>query len=140
MNSFDDIFLYLSLGALLGLSLCDRGNTIENMVGGTSNVTSSQLSNRNGKLFLSNANEGGLFAIETSWCSFCRQLKENVTTAGLTKVYYFDATDNDNPKVKATLTQMGVSGFPAVFKIGNNGLLTKYDGTREPADLKNNFS
>jgi thiol:disulfide interchange protein len=83
---------------------------------------------------------GGLLAITASWCGYCTKLKKNVTDAGLKNVFYFDASNSNDPQVENLLQAMNISSFPTVFKIGQDGLLIPYDGSREVVDLKQNFS
>lgn len=136
--------LVIGIAALSYLLFQNNRGVIENMVGGSGPkmVSGSDFTvdKQTGNVYLQNATTGAMFAVFANWCIHCKKLKAAVEQAGLKNVYYFDASDNKNPEVQATLSKLKVNSFPTVFKIGSDGLLMSYEGGRSPQELQQNFS
>lgn len=84
---------------------------------------------------------GALFAITADWCGHCVTLKSDVLKAQKIKPFKFFFFDGgkDDFKTKAKINEIGVSGFPSLFKVHKGGLLTPYNGPRNPMALAATF-
>ena len=74
-----------------------------------------------------------MFAVIADWCHYCKELKKNVTEAQQTARFPFFHMDGDK---NGTFAQtMGVRGYPTIFHVGRDGLLTRYNGGRDKDSL-----
>lgn len=79
---------------------------------------------------------GGIFAITTTWCGYCKKLHEAVKKVtsdynNKYKFFYLDVT-NSTPEVGNLMKLLKVSGYPTIWKILPGGILVRYEGSREP--------
>ena len=82
-------------------------------------------------------NGKSLFAVTTNWCGHCKDLKQlYVPEAQLIEPFKFFYMDGEKSRAHENVSQaLGVQGYPAVYKVGRNGTLTEYNGSRKPAQL-----
>lgn len=83
---------------------------------------------------------GGLFAITSSWCGHCNQLKQTVPKAQKIIPFDFFWLDAEKtPSHEAKARQMDVKGYPTMYYIGRDGVLQEYNGGRSEQDLAQVF-
>ena len=84
---------------------------------------------------------GALFAITSEWCTHCKNLKKNVQEAQLIQPFDFFFLDGDQTDAhRAKTTEMGVQGFPTMYQVGKDGVLTDYNGGRHVEALARTFT
>jgi glutaredoxin len=100
-------------------------------------VEPSQLFTRGGRWYLPSANLNGraLFVIVADFCGHCHKLADTINDIArkfpLT-TYYVENTD---PHADMIMRRMGVTAFPAIFKIRTGGELVPYRGPRDEDGL-----
>ena len=77
----------------------------------------------------------GMIMVGASWCPHCTSLKPTW------KKLYKEAKDHtigsiDAVKNKELVYMLGVSGYPTILIVGNNGKLKEYSGPRTIEELK----
>ena len=78
----------------------------------------------------------GMIMIGANWCGHCQSLKPTWKQLYKeTKGHTIAAIDAE--KDKELVYMLGVSGYPTILIVGNNGKLKEYSGTRMLEDLKN---
>ncbi len=109
----------------------------------TVEVIPNTITTRNGQLALDTglAKPGDMFAVTAEWCGHCTNLKKNVEAAQrLGKFTFFNFTGDASPAHQQAAKQLGVRGFPTVFKVKPYGLLERYEGPRHPEAIASTFS
>lgn len=84
---------------------------------------------------------GGLFAVVAEWCGHCTHLKTAIREAQKINAFSFFYLDGGNVSKshRAKLEEMQIDGFPTVFYVGRDGVLTLYNGKRSPEALAQVF-
>lgn len=82
---------------------------------------------------------GGLFAITADFCSHCQSLKKNVQEAQHRTSFDYFYLDGASQSNKQLLSQMNIEGFPTMYNINRNGILTEYNGGRNVESLAQTF-
>jgi len=83
---------------------------------------------------------GGMLAIGTEWCGYCKQLKNVVKNAQMEKNFDFFWMDGEKtPDHEAKSKQMNIKGYPTIFYINRNGVLHEYNGGRTAEDIAKVF-
>ena len=77
----------------------------------------------------------GMIMIGTNWCGFCQALKPTW------KQLYKDSKEHtigaiDAMKNQELVHMMGITGYPTILIVLNNGKLKEYNGSRTLEDLK----
>ena len=81
---------------------------------------------------------GSMVAVVADWCGHCVALKKSVALAR--QLYPFLAFFVDSEKAGAAkLRELGVDGFPTVFRVMSDGRLQRYEGSRAPPILASYF-
>lgn len=106
----------------------------------TTELNPFDIQNVHGKLYVMSpmVRPGSMVAVTAEWCGHCVSLKKNVGLAR--QIYPFLAFFVDSEKAgPGKLQQIGVQGFPTVFKVLSDGQLEKYEGSRDPRALASAF-
>lgn len=89
--------------------------------------------NVNGKFYINLAkNTGGMVIVKAEWCGYCKRtmpelFKVSQLTGSMFPIFKIDSDVNKN-----LINKMGVQGFPTIFFIEKDGLISsKYSQDRE---------